>query len=62
MADDRIMAARIAYLERFGNPGPEPFGVDEGLIAQVLEKAVADGAPVPDDFDWWGSLPPDAVA
>lgn len=62
MTTDREIAARQAYLIRFGNVGPEPFGVDGDKIAAELERAVASGQPIPDDFDWYRDLPDGAVS
>lgn len=58
----RIEKAQQAYFEAFGSPPPEPFGVDDDHVAEVLEKAVAAGRPVAASFDWWEAVPPDAVA
>ncbi len=63
MMSDRLKTARSAYLARFPDAAlPEPFEVNDEALARVLERAVADGQPVPPDFDWWADLPPDAVA
>ena len=58
----RLSNAQVAYIEAFKLPPPEPFGINDEEAAQVLENAVASGAPVPDDFDWWAEMPPDALA
>lgn len=58
----RLETAQAAYGVAFRLPPPEPFGIDDDRVAQVLEQAVADGKPVPDSFDWWADLPPNAVA
>lgn len=58
----RLETAQIAYGEAFKAPPPEPWGVSEDRIARVLEQAVAEGRPVPDSFDWWADLPPNAAA
>lgn len=59
---DQVTAARLAYLEAFDTPLLEPFGISEQMIARVLTAAVEKGEPVPPDYDWWASLPPDAVS
>lgn len=58
----RFETAQTAYFAAFKNMPPEPWGINDERITQVLEQAVADGKPVPDDFDWWANMPPDAVA
>ncbi len=59
---NRLETAQAAYVKAFGLPPPEPWGVNRDRIADVLERAVADGDPVPESFDWWAGFPPDAVA
>lgn len=60
---ERWVRAVEAYQSRFGvNMGIPPFGVSEDAFAEVLEEAVAKGQPVPDDFDWYWWMPPDAMA
>lgn len=59
---ERIDIARAAYSVAFDRMPPAPFAISEDYIAEVLEQAVADSTPVPDDFDWWDKMPPDAVA
>ncbi len=58
----RIDAAIIAYVRAFKMLPPQPCAVSGERIAEVLEEAVDAGEPVPEDFDWWSHLPPDAVA
>lgn len=51
------------YNQRFGTSyGFPPFGVSDEFFVEVLEAALAADRPVPDDFDWYQHLPPDAVA
>lgn len=59
---NRLETAQAAYWRAFGVAPPEPWGVNDDRIAQVLERAVADGRPVAESFDWWAELPPNAVA
>jgi hypothetical protein len=59
---NRLETAQAAYVRAFGVMPPEPWGVDDDRIAQVLEDAIATGRPVPESFDWWADLPPNAVA
>ncbi len=58
----RSRAAVIAYFEAFCAMPPHPYGINEERINEVLEAAVAAGEPIPDNFDWWSDLPPDANA
>lgn len=58
----RLDAAIRAYVAAFDTPSPTPFGISDEYLAKVLERAVAKGRPIPDDFDWWRHLPPDALA
>jgi hypothetical protein len=57
----RLETAQAAYVKAFREPPPEPFGMNDERIAEVLEAAVAGGAPVPDSFDWWAHQPPNAA-
>lgn len=59
---NRLETAQVAYWRAFGVSPPEPWGVNDDRIAQVLEQAVADGRQVAESFDWWAELPPNAVA
>lgn len=59
---NRLETAQAAYLKAFGLPPPEPWGVNDDRIARILENAIAGGRPLPESFDWWGELPPNAVA
>ena len=59
---DRLETAQSSYWERFKLSPPMPFGVADKKIAAVLEHAVENGLPVPESFDWWQDLPPDAAA
>lgn len=58
----RIETAQAAYWRAFGRLPPEPWGVSDDAIAEALERAVAAGRQIADDFDWWADMPPDAVA
>ncbi|MFC7411467.1 hypothetical protein [Hydrogenophaga atypica] len=58
----RLDDAQAAYGLAFGLAPPEPWGVDDLRIAQVLEQAFFERTPLPESFDWWESLPPDGVA
>jgi|GEM_PF-6178437 hypothetical protein len=58
----RLETALRAYIVAIGGPVPAPWGVSDDRLAGVLEQAIVDGRPVPADYDWWGHLPPDAVA
>ena len=58
----RIEAAILAYSTAFKVISPNPFGINDDTLAAALENAVASGKPIPEDFDWWSELPPDAVA
>jgi hypothetical protein len=58
----RIETAIEAYNRTFKQAPPLPFGVHEDNLADALEQALAKGEPIPDDFDWYADLPPDAVA
>ena len=58
----RIETARAAYFVKFGVVAPMPFGVGDAAVAEALERAIADGVPLPDSYEWWADLPPDAVA
>ncbi len=58
----RLQTAIGAYFEAFKLMAPMPFGVSDDWLAEVLEKAILEGQPVPENFDWWPDLPPDATA
>jgi len=58
----RSDTAFIAYINAFKALPPNPYGINDDYITEVLEKAVADGKPIPENFDWWSDLPPDAHA
>jgi hypothetical protein len=59
---NRLDTAEAAYVKAFGLLPPMPWGVNSEVIAEVLERAIVDGKPVPESFDWWAGFPPDAVA
>jgi len=50
------------YLTRFGVFPPAPACVSSAYWCEVVAQALADGVPVPPEFDWWAHVPPDAVA
>jgi hypothetical protein len=58
----RLEDAQAAYALAFGVAPPEPWGVDDLRIAEVLEQAVNQRKPLPESFDWWAYLPPGGVA
>jgi hypothetical protein len=58
----RLETAQFAYVRAFGVEPPEPWGVDDERIAEVLERAIVDRKPVSASFDWWAHVPPDGVA
>ena len=58
----RLETAQAAYVKAFALPPPEPWGINPERVAQTLEQAVSDGKPLPESFDWWAGMPPDAVA
>jgi len=58
----RLETAQAAYGIAFKTMPPEPFGINDDHLARVLEQAVADGRPLPESFDWWAEMPPDAKA
>ncbi len=58
----RLRTAIIAYSTAFKVFSPHPFGINDDALAEALENAVAAGKPIPEDFDWWSELPPDALA
>lgn len=58
----RLAEATEAYYRAFDRPNPEPWGVNDDVLAEALERAVRQGEAIPEDYDWWGDLPPDAVA
>jgi hypothetical protein len=60
--DDETWAASEAYFEKFGVRPSIPVGVGEDEMRRVWLEAVASGEPVPEDYDWWDSLPPGAVS
>lgn len=57
----KMIEARRAYFQAFGDPGPFTHGVSDNFVADVLWAAVRSGKPVPADFDWYPDLPKDAV-
>lgn len=62
MTDEDVTQVAVRYSERFDLPAPQPFGVSNKRMIEVLLAAIRAGRPVPDDFDWWDYLPPGAVA
>lgn len=58
----RIETAETAYITAFRMQPPRPYAISDDRLAEVLEQAVVDGKPIPDSFDWWADLPPDALA
>lgn len=62
MPEERLVAAQQSYFEIFKLMPPFPAGVSDARIVEVLERAVKEGKPIPEDFDWWDYLPPGAVA
>lgn len=59
---ERLIRAAEEYERTFERPIPEPFGASDDQLAEVLEQAIRRGEPVPDDYDWWATLPPGADA
>lgn len=59
---NRLETAEAAYMVAFRVLPPQPFGIDDDRIAEVLEQAIVDGKPVPESFDWWAHLPEGGVA
>lgn len=47
------------YGHQFGNV-PIPIGVPMETILDVLRKALEDGLPVPDNYDWLPEIPEEA--
>lgn len=51
------------YEEAFpGVYAPSPFGVSENEIFEAVKRALKEKKPIPEDFDWYEGMPPDAVA
>jgi len=50
------------YIDTFGIHPPFPFGIEDEYMVEVMTKAIENGKPIPDDFDWYSRLPDDAVA
>lgn len=62
---NRLTAALLAHEKAHGRPPPlhrAPDGVDNQHLAALIERFVADGEPMPDTFDWFAHLPPEAQA
>jgi hypothetical protein len=59
---NRLEIAQTAYMNTFRQLPPEPWGVNDDRIAEVLEQALVDGQPLPESFDWYPDMPDDAVA
>lgn len=59
--DEDTWAASEEYFGRFGVRPPVPVGIAEREMARVWREAVAAGAPLGEDFDWWKDLPEGAV-
>ena len=62
LLDDETWAASEAYLERFGVRPVLPVGIGDAEMRRVWREAIAIGVPVPEDYDWWDTLPPGAVS
>jgi hypothetical protein len=60
--NDRLTTAQVAYVRAFRDFPPNPFAISEDRQAEVLERAILAGRPVPAGFDWYVDLPPDAAA
>lgn len=58
----RLEIAQLAYTNAFRQLPPEPWGVTDERIAEVLEQALVDGQPLPQSFDWYPDMPDYAVA
>jgi hypothetical protein len=58
----RLETAQAAYGVAFRVAPPEPFSINDERLTEVLERAVADGRPIEESFDWWADLPSDAKA
>ena len=58
----KIKLNRLAkeYMERFGRHVPMIFGATEERTVEALEKALEKNRPVPEDYNWYPNLPPDA--
>lgn len=59
---NRLETAQAAYFAAFKVASPEPWGVSDDHLAEVLENAIAAGRTVPEDFDFYAGMPPGAVA
>lgn len=59
---NRLEAATVAYFHAFKVLPPQPFAISDDRLAEVLEEAVHAGEPIPENFDWWSHLPPEALA
>lgn len=60
--ENKLLEARQAHHDAFGNEGPYPFGVSDADLAAALNAAVAAGQPIPADFNWYADVPKDAVS
>jgi len=57
-----LVEAMDAYDKRFGGIFPFVVDVDEPWLTGELWKAVAQGEPLPDDFDFYPEVPEGAAS
>ena len=50
------------YIEMFDATPPLLFGISEEELLRVVSKAIDEGKPIPEDYDWYWWLPKGAVA
>jgi hypothetical protein len=55
-AIDKLIRAREAYFQAFGEFGPQPFGIPEEDVIRVLYAAIETGRKVPESYDWYPNV------
>lgn len=56
-----MSSVRQDYISKFLESPPQPYGIDEETLENVMREAIEKGEPIPPDFDFWADLPDDAV-
>lgn len=49
------------YMERFGRYVPVTFGTTKERTVEALEEALKKDRPIPEEYNWYPNLPPEAV-
>jgi len=50
------------YEEAFGVKVPMPYPIEDEVVRIQVVKALKEGKPIADDYNWYQNIPDDAVA